>query len=139
MPLTYQWSKDDVEIPGATSASYTTQNAETVSDFATVACYQVTISNGETSLASNTVVINEEPRKSKQGDLRYLLDEQVDIPGLQVTELIHRGFAQFVSYPNAIDGPINMGYCGLADNCSWDVFASGLPSPMSGQPAQLQG
>jgi hypothetical protein len=82
-PITYQWSENGVEIPGATGASYTTPTLELGNAGATsVGSFQVRISNAVNSVMSNAVTLTAGPRSPKAGDLRYLLNQQVDQSGL---------------------------------------------------------
>jgi subtilisin family serine protease/outer membrane protein assembly factor BamB len=52
-PLTYQWKKDGVEVPGATSATYTVASATAASS----GSYTVTISGPQGTLTSNAAVV----------------------------------------------------------------------------------
>jgi 6-phosphogluconolactonase (cycloisomerase 2 family) len=54
-PLIYQWRKNNISIPGATSASYTTPTA-TLADNGTR--YAVSVSNSFSGVASNVVTLN---------------------------------------------------------------------------------
>jgi hypothetical protein len=53
-PLTYQWQKNNVPIPGATSASYTTP-VTTINDNG--ATFKVGVANGSGGVASSTVTL----------------------------------------------------------------------------------
>jgi hypothetical protein len=66
--LQYQWSKNGVAIPGATSGSYTTP-ATAFSDSGTQ--YAVTISNSLGSVTSNSAGLNVTARAPLAGDLRF--------------------------------------------------------------------
>ena len=66
-------------IPGANSSTYTTP---TVAAGNSSSRLQVTISNSFSSATSNAVTLSAGPRAPAIGDLRYLLAEQVTIPGL---------------------------------------------------------
>ncbi len=82
-PLSYQWSENGAEIQGATTASYTTPAVSLSADGSTsIGSFQVTVSNTVNSVTSNTVTLTAGPRSPKAGDLRYLLYQQVDLPGL---------------------------------------------------------
>jgi hypothetical protein len=53
--LTYQWQRDDVDIPGATEATYTLPVASLADDGAT---FRVIVSNPHGDVTSNTVTLN---------------------------------------------------------------------------------
>lgn len=139
-PLNYQWSEDGVEIAGATSASYTTPAITLgASGSALIGTFQVTVSNSSGSVASNAVTLTAAPRSPKQGDLRYLLSQQVDVPGLgeyggMVSNILPESYAWF---DNAIGTPLALGstavcYPGIEYDCAWPFSVSNLPPPMTG-------
>jgi hypothetical protein len=82
-PLSYQWSMNGVDIPGATGASFTTPVTQpsTVGSTA-IGSFQVKVSNATSDLVSNAATLIAGPRSPKAGDLRYLFWQQVDIAGL---------------------------------------------------------
>src|SRR5256886_2635935 len=55
-PLTYQWQKNGVDIPGATSSSYTTP-ATTSADTGTGTIFRVVVSNTAGSVTSNSATL----------------------------------------------------------------------------------
>jgi hypothetical protein len=82
-PLSYQWSENGTKIAGATGPSYTTAPVELGNGGSTsIGTFQVTVSNASSSIASNSVTLTAGARSPKAGDLRYLLNEQIDLPGL---------------------------------------------------------
>ncbi|MGA2674835.1 MAG: immunoglobulin domain-containing protein [Terracidiphilus sp.] len=126
-PLSYQWSENGTEIPGATSASYSTpaitlgENAST-----SIGSFQVTVSNASSSAASNTVTLSAGPRSPKPGDLRYLLFQQVDVPGLGQDSGEDSGVmpASTISAEHAVGTPLSMGSSDACDpeleyDCAW--------------------
>ncbi len=133
-PLSYQWSENGVEIPGATSASYTTR-AVTVADSGS--SLQVVVSNASSSQTSSTATLTVGPRSPMAGDLRF---QEVDtpFPNLEVedgavSDLV-TGFES--SYPNATGSPLMIGYgvCypGSEYDCAWQYATNDLPSGMTG-------
>lgn len=82
-PLSYQWSENGVAIAGATTASYTTPDVALGANGSTsIGSFEVTVSDPSSSVTSKTATLTAGPRSPKAGDLRYLLSEQVDLPGL---------------------------------------------------------
>jgi len=134
-PLNYQWSEDGAEIAGATSASYATPPVALGGSGSTlVGSFQVTVSNASSSAISNSATLTAGPRSPKPGDLRYLLFEQVDVPGLNPIEVTRVAFDR-LSFGNAIGTPLYLGStfdCVVSGVCSWGITAFGLPSPMTG-------
>lgn len=147
-PLSYQWSENGVVIPGATSSSYTTPTVELGNGGATsIGTFQVTVSNSIGSVTSNTVMLSAGPRSPKSGDLRYLLFQQVDLPGLGSTGGEESNFwggseITAASAGNAVGTPISMGgptvLCN-ANACTWLYSVLSLPSSMIGLTMQYQG
>jgi hypothetical protein len=140
-PISYQWSKNGANIAGATSASYTTSNITSGDSGST---YQVTVSNAANSVSSNTVTLTAGPRAPAIGDLRYLLWEQVTVPGLGQpnsagqptiagTNIVD---GMWSSYSNAVGTPLEVGnsescYTAVDYDCSWLYEVNELPSGMT--------
>ena len=131
-PLTYQWSENGIPISGATSATYTTPTIALDSSGSTsIGSFDVTIRNATSSVTSNAVTLTAGPRSPKAGDLRYLLSQQVSLPGFGPTAAA-AGDNLELSYPNAIGTPLMLGECSLNNGCGWDEDVSNLPPPMTG-------
>ncbi len=132
-PLSYQWSENGVPISGATSATYTTPTIALDGSGSTlIGSFDVTVSNAAGSVTSNAVTLNAGPRSPKAGDLRYLLLEQVNLPGLGVTGVLPGTDNLEATYPNAVGTPLMMGECSLIDGCGWNADTLNLPPPMTG-------
>jgi hypothetical protein len=144
-PFSYQWSENGVEIPGAISASYTTSAVSLGSSTSTlIGSFNVTVSNSTSSATSSSATLNAGPRSPKAGDLRYLLFQQVNLPGLLDDGGLSSGVeagggddSTSASVTNAIGTPLQLGsssYCGLGggSQCVWLFDAENLPSPMTG-------
>lgn len=134
-PLSYQWSKNNVEIPGATGASYTTSAVELGLNGSTaIGSYQVTVSNRVNSVTSNAVTLTAGPRGPKAGDVRYLLNQQVDLPGFMTTAgigVVELGATE-QSAANSLGSPLTMGSTHFATGgCGWEANYWPLPSPMT--------
>ncbi|MGA7242717.1 MAG: immunoglobulin domain-containing protein, partial [Terracidiphilus sp.] len=132
-PFSYRWSKDGVEIAGATSASYT---KPTVALSDSGSNFQVTVSNASGSATSNTATLTAGPRAPAIGDLRYLLWEQVTVPwnngggavaGLGVTVVQE-------SATNALGTPLEIGSTWVKEDggCGWMAAFLFLPPSMTG-------
>jgi len=141
-PLSYQWSENGVVIPGAISASYTTPAVALGAGGSTsVGTFQVTISNPIDSITSNAVTLTAGPRGPKAGDLRYLLYQQVDQPGLfgpgaSGAGVVTAGSSGYISnwYDNAVGSPLGLGssyLCGDND-CGWTYEYQLFPSSLTG-------
>ncbi|MFZ0517003.1 MAG: immunoglobulin domain-containing protein [Acidobacteriaceae bacterium] len=141
-PLNYLWSENGTNISGATSATYTTPMVELGNNGSTsVGSFQVSVSNSVNSVTSSSVTLNAGPRSPKSGDLRYLLFQQVDLPGLFNTggliSLISADpdiGATGASGSNAVGGPLELGSsyaCGSGE-CIWGFAFLSLPPPMTG-------
>jgi hypothetical protein len=147
-PLNYQWSENGVDIAGATSASYTTTavglgpNGSTV-----IGSFQVKVGNAVNSLVSNAASLTVGPRAPKAGDLRYLLWQQVDIPGLFSqgggAGLVEVSPASIIntSVDDALPTPLGMGSTFACDDdtCVWRYAFLPLPSSMTVLNTSYQG
>ncbi|MGP8173494.1 MAG: immunoglobulin domain-containing protein [Terracidiphilus sp.] len=130
-PLSYQWSENGQEIPGAVEASYTTPAIALGDSGSTlIGSFQVTVSNAVNSVASNTVTLNAGARSPKPGDLRYLLFQQVDLPGLSPIGAGAVGTAVYW-FGDAVGTPLGLGsnfVCSAANGCGWPFSVLG-PAP----------
>jgi hypothetical protein len=139
-PLSYQWSEDGVDIAGATSASYTTPPiALGASGSALIGTFRVTVSNSLGPVASNDATLAAGPRSPKPGDLRLLLAQQVDVPGLYKDGGVDSDIlpTTWQSFSNCIGTPLGLGstavcYPGVEGDCAWTFTVSYLPPPMTG-------
>jgi hypothetical protein len=148
-PISYQWSENGTDIPGATSASYTTSAVALGSSASTsIGSFQATVSNATSSVTSNAATLTAGPRSPRAGDLRYLLFQQVDFAGLMATSRSGAGGISVESdgiistwVDNAVGTPLGIGssfLCG--DNaCTWPYAYQLLPSPMAGLNAYYRG
>ena len=132
-PLSYQWSENGTAIPGATSASYTTPAVQLGASGSTaIGSFQVTVSNPVNSVTSNTIRLTAGPRGPRAGDLRYLLNQQVDLPGFMTTA--GGGVAELGpvtgSIANALGTPLPIG--STAFSGVWLPTYWLLPPPMTG-------
>jgi hypothetical protein len=143
-PLSYQWSENGSEVVGATSASYTT-TAVTLGEggSTSVGSYRVTVSNSLSSVTSSTATLTAGPRSPKAGDLRYLLFQQVNLPGLLQNGGLQSGVSAggqdastSITVENAVGSPLGIGstyVCGPAGyECAWPFSAEYLPHGMIG-------
>jgi hypothetical protein len=135
-PLSYQWSENGDAIPGATSASYTTSAVQLgAGKSAAIGSFQVTVSNAVNSVASHTATLIAGPRGPQAGDLRYLLFQQVDLPGFTTTA----GFGVALlgvteqSTADALGDPLSLGSTWDSNGgCIWNTTYWLLPPPMTG-------
>jgi hypothetical protein len=129
----YQWSENGVEIAGATGASYTTPAVVLGENGSTsIGSYQVTVSNANSTVTSSAVTLAAGPRSPKAGDLRYLLFEQVDVPGMDSYGAGNLGDATAV-VNNGIGTPLTLGSTEMvAGGCGWHFSYDFLPPPMTG-------
>ncbi len=140
--LTYQWSRNGVDIDGAIGASYT---VPAVAQGDSGALYQVTLSNISESTTSSAAKLIAGPRAPKQGDLRLLLFQQATAPGLGVNAEasdISTNTAEL--FPSAIGSPLEIGSSGIctpgvAYKCGWNFFVEYLPATQNGLNMQYQG
>jgi hypothetical protein len=146
--LSYQWSENGVDIAGATSASYSTPAvALGAGGSTTIGTFQVKVSNAVNSLMSHAATLTAGPRSPKAGDLRYLLWQQVDIPGLfnqggGVGEVeVSPGGIINTFADNALATPIGIGSsfaCGDG-TCGWRYSFLPLPPATTALNAHYQG
>ena len=104
----------------------------------------MTVSNAVNSVTSNTVTLTAGPRSPKAGDLRYLLYQQADVPGLYdvsssgAGSVIAQGDFSTQSLTNGIGSPLGIGNfsCSVGDgtiaSCYWPFMYQLLPPPMTG-------
>ncbi len=144
-PLNYQWLKDGVPIPGATSSStYTTPDAA----FAYSGTeYTLTVSNSLGTTTSNAAMLTVIARAPQPGDLRF---QQVNAPstvngytGEEGTNLV--GWGQ-LWFGDATGTPLSVGPgcpatgSGLEQyGYQWDLNASYLPTNMTSLTTYYQG
>ncbi|MGP8173493.1 MAG: immunoglobulin domain-containing protein [Terracidiphilus sp.] len=129
-PLSYRWSENGQEIPGAVAASYTTPPVALGDNGSTfIGSFQVTVSNAVNSVASNSVTLNAGARSPKPGDLRYLLFQQVDLPGLNLNGAGILWTADY-SISNSVGAPLGLGsnYVCSEYGCTWPWETFG-PAP----------
>lgn len=127
--LRYQWTRNGTAIPGATSSTYTLPNV-TLADSG--GKFQVTVSNTVGSATSQTAVLTAGPRAPKIGDLRYLLWQQVTVPGLgHDGGVVTRVGSGNVIATGAVGPPLRLApsshSCDSSDFCSWGVSTDYLP------------
>ena len=133
-PITYQWTENGQPIPGATGASYTApavalgENGST-----TIGSFQVTASNSVNSVTSSVAKLSAGARSPKPGDLRYLLFEQVSLPGLMESGGANNlWYMSSFSYSAAVGTPLWLG-SSVTDGggpISWHINWYSLPPPM---------
>jgi hypothetical protein len=135
-PIGYQWSKNGAAIPGAIGASYTTPIAQLGPDNSTaIGSFQVTVSNTVNSVTSKIATLTAGPRGPQAGDLRYLLNQQVDLPGFTTTAGLGFGWLGITeeSIANAVGTPLTLGSTWYSTSgCLWEFNYWYLPSPMTG-------
>ena len=136
VPLSYQWSENGSAIPGATSASYATPVVELGANSSTaIGSFQVTVRNAVNSVTSKTATLTAGPRGPQAADLRYLLNQQVDLPGFMTTAGGGVGELGPVteSIANALGTPLPLGSTAFSSGgCVWLPSYWLLPSPMTG-------
>ncbi len=133
-PLDYQWSENGSEIPGATSASYTTPPvALPASGSTAVGSFQVSVSNSVNSVPSDAVTLTAGARAPKPGDIRYLPFQQVNLPGF-LPSIYGGGSGNLQdsqwSFANSLGTPLFLGNSGDSPMCGWHFGWYALPPPM---------
>ncbi len=138
-PISYQWSENGVQVAGATSASYITPPVSLAAGgYTSIGSFAVTLSNVVNSVTSNAATLTAGPRSPKPGDLRYLLFQQVDLPGLfgngtSEVGIIQAGPSGYVSnwIDSAVGTPLAMGSSSLCggNECAWPYAAQLVLSP----------
>lgn len=148
-PLSYQWSENGVDIAGATGASYTMPAAE-VSDAGSTAIgsFQVKVSNVVNSVVSNIATLTVGPRSPKAGDLRYLLWQQANTPGIfsegsgvgEVEVQLVGNTINSVAY-QALATPPGLGSSAVCGDgaCTWRYSYLPLPPAMTALNMYYQG
>ena len=141
-PLSYQWNQNGVEISGATSSSYTTPAISLGAGGSTsIGSFQVTVSNGVDSVISNAATLTAGPRSPKAGDLRYLLFQQVEFPGLFNTPgasgagyvtVESAGVVSNGRVDNAVGSPLGVGSSYLCGDgtCTWPYTDEIVSAPI---------
>ena len=132
-PLSYQWSKNNVAISGATSATYSTPAAVAADD---AAAFSVTVTNSVSSTSSGPATLTVLPRAPATGDWRFQgIDLPFSAPVNLTTNLIPPwGF----SYPNSIGSPLEIGavpglcVAGVIYDCSWFYQVADAPTGVTG-------
>jgi hypothetical protein len=132
-PLSYQWSKNGVQIPGATNASYTTP---TVALSDSGSNFEVTVSNASSSAVSNAVTLTAGARAPAIGDLRYLLWQQVTVPWANGGNAGFIGPGSTVEMESVTDGlgtPLEIGSTMFnSTGCAWPFSFLFVPTSMNG-------
>jgi hypothetical protein len=141
-PLSYQWSMNGVDIPGATGTSYSTPVPQPSTPGSTaIGSFQVKVSSAASSIVSNAATLTAGPRSPKAGDLRYLLWQQVDTSGLfnsaggsgEVGVRANHGNILDTSVYDALSSPLGFGSsfaCG-GGACNWNYVYELLPPAMT--------
>jgi hypothetical protein len=141
-PLTYQWSKNNTAIAGATAASYSTPP---VSAGDSGSSFTVTISNAAGSITSTPALLTVGPRAPQTGDWRFQGMDLIagcgppSAPGCStlhaITNLFGLGAQLGLNY---LGTPLTVGaapgMCGgvIPYNCSWGYALFNLPYSSSG-------
>jgi hypothetical protein len=131
--LSYQWSKNNVAIPGATGPAYTTASVVASDSGST---YTVTVSDNIASVTSSPAQLTAGPRSPANGDLRF---QQVD--SVSTASIMGYGnplaFAYPIGmyYPQAIGTPLRLGagQCvpTVAQDCWWGYTVYQSPTGTS--------
>jgi hypothetical protein len=105
-------------------------------DSTSLGSFQVVVSNASGSLTSDVATLAAGPRSPAIGDLRYLLNEQVEVVGLGVygegPGVVESGWEEA---HNAVGTPLSMGStfgCSQETGCAWGFSFQFLPPPMTG-------
>ncbi len=132
-PLSYQWSKNNAAISGATDATYSTPAAVTVD---AGAVFSVTVTNAEGSASSTPATLAVLPRAPADGDWRF---QGIDLPFTPSTILATNLTPPWDwSYPNSIGSPLTTGAApgicvpGVAYDCSWGYVVAAAPTGVTG-------
>ena len=142
-PLTYQWMKNGVPIPGAVSSSAYTTPPVTFADNG--AKYTLTVSNSLGSATSEAASLTVTARAPQQGDLRF---QQVDAASIVNGAAGEEGtnFSGWggVSFGNATGTPLSIGPgCPATGStqfgCNWVLNANSLPAGLTGLSVFYQG
>ncbi len=133
--LSYQWTKNDVAIPGAQGASYIINSVAQSDDGA---LFTVTVSDGHETAYSQPAKLLIGPRSPLIGDLRFKqVGAETTINGYSGLEASSVDLGLTQSFSNAIGTPLSIGPgCNaqslLPTSCSWNFNVSRLPAGQSG-------
>ena len=132
-PLTYQWMKNGVPIPGATSSSAYTTPATSLADEGEV--FSVTVTNSLGSATSSSAALHVTARAPQPGDLRF---QQVDAPstvnGYAPEEGTNLGALSSVGFNPGFGTPLSIGPGCPPDGsfdptgCQWLLEGYSLPT-----------
>jgi hypothetical protein len=87
------------------------------------------VSNSVSSVTSTAAALAAGARSPKPGDLRYLLLEQVSLPGMNVAGGGLLGLMVY-SFANSVGNPLFLGSYAAAPPCQWQFQYDALPPPM---------
>lgn len=131
--LSYQWSKNEIVIPGAINSSYTTP-AVAVSDSGEI--FSVIVKDSTATITSNQAKLTVGPRSPAAEDLRF---QQVDaastasISGWGSSLILW--YPDGMHYPNGTGTPLRIGagQCvpGIKQDCGWRYATWALPAGIS--------
>ena len=128
LPLSFQWSKNGVEIAGANGASYTTPTIALADSGST---FRVSVSDASSSAISSTATLTVGPRAPGLGDLRYLLWQQVTVPWSNGGDAVFVGF-QNESITDALGTPLEIGSALVrSQDCTWEAGVLFVPTTMN--------
>jgi hypothetical protein len=101
----------------------------------TIGSFQVAVSDEVDSVASSAARLTAGPRSPQAGDLRYLLYQQVDLPGFTTTAgggSVELGVTE-QSTANALGDPLSLGSTSFSNGgCEWITAYWLLPPPVTG-------